>query len=78
MKRNMLYISLGVAILILAFIVPGLLQPKEKSLDERITLRIKDKIPYGMYVAYTLLPKIFSNAIISQMPRSLPVPFPPS
>ncbi len=65
MKRNMIYIVSGVAILLLAFILLGPLMPKEKSLDERITLRIKDKIPYGMYVAYQLLPKIFSTAIIS-------------
>ena len=34
-------------------------------MDERITLRIKDKIPYGMYVAYTLLPRIFPDALVA-------------
>lgn len=65
MNRNLVYIVLGVAVLLLAFILLGSLRSKEKTLDERITLRMKDKIPYGTYVAYTLLPKIFPGAIVS-------------
>jgi len=37
---------------------------KEKQLDERITLRKKDKIPYGTYVAYTSLEHIFPKASV--------------
>jgi len=62
MSKNILYIVLGVAALLLGAILLGALKPKEKVMDERITLRVKDKIPYGTYVAYNLLPKIFSNA----------------
>ena len=36
----------------------------EKGLDERITLRYKDKIPYGTYVAYKNLKHIFPGAAI--------------
>ena len=65
MKKYILLIILGVAALLLAFTFLGSLKTKERAMDERITLRIKDKIPYGMYVAYTLLYKIFPAAIIS-------------
>jgi hypothetical protein len=65
MKKYILLIILGVAALLLAFTFLGSLKTKERAMDERITLRIKDKIPYGMYVAYTLLHKIFPDAIIS-------------
>jgi hypothetical protein len=37
---------------------------KKKKLDERITLRRQDKIPYGTYVAYTNLKHIFPGASI--------------
>ncbi len=65
MKKNTIYIIVGVSVLLLAMVFLGSLKAKEKTLDERITLKIKDKIPYGMYVAYNLLPKLFSSAVIS-------------
>ncbi len=37
---------------------------REKKLDERITLRKKDKIPYGTYVAYNSLEHIFPKAVV--------------
>ena len=37
---------------------------REKQLDERVTLRKKDKIPYGTYVAYTSLEHIFPKAAV--------------
>ena len=66
MKNYILYIALGIGVLLLALIMAGSLKPKERVMDERITLKVKDKIPYGMYVAYTLLPKLFPNAQINQ------------
>lgn len=36
-----------------------------KTLNERVTLRKRDKIPYGTYVAYSQLDKIFPGAKIS-------------
>ena len=39
-------------------------QNKKKNLDERITLRRQDKIPYGAYVAYNNLHHIFPQASI--------------
>lgn len=37
---------------------------REKQLDERVTLRKKDKIPYGTYVAYNSLQHIFPKAAV--------------
>ena len=65
MSKNLAYIVLGVVVLLLAFVLLGSLKSKEKTLDERITLRMKDKIPYGTYVAYTLLSELFPDAIVS-------------
>jgi len=36
-----------------------------KKLNEKITLQRKDKIPYGMYVAYNTLSYLFPQAAIS-------------
>jgi hypothetical protein len=49
-------------------------QKDEKRLDRRITLRRKDKIPYGTYVAYDNLKAIFPNAEIT-VNRSSPSEF---
>ena len=37
---------------------------KERQLDERVTLRNRDKIPYGTYVAYNALKHIFPKAVV--------------
>ena len=37
---------------------------QEKQLDERITLRQQDKIPYGTYVAYNGLKYLFPKATV--------------
>ena len=63
MRNYIFYIILGVAVLLLGILLFG--KKRERVMDERITLRIKDKIPYGMYVAYTLLPRIFPNALVA-------------
>src|SRR5215217_2852836 len=66
MKNYILYIVLGIGVLLFALIIAASLKPKERVMDERITLRTKDKIPYGTYVAYKLLPKLFPNAQIQE------------
>ena len=65
MKRALPYI-IGLIFLILlgALLVSGS-KNKPLKLDERITLKKEDKIPYGMAVARTLLSKSFPKAIIS-------------
>lgn len=57
---------------ILAFLLMGAIialfltgnNKKEKQLDERITLRQQDKIPYGTYVAFNGLKYLFPKATI--------------
>jgi hypothetical protein len=38
---------------------------KDKKLNERITMRRQDKIPYGHHLAYRFLPYLFPNASIT-------------
>jgi len=38
---------------------------QQRKMDERVTLHKRDKIAYGTYVAYNLLPKLFPKAAIS-------------
>ncbi|HSU27514.1 MAG TPA: DUF4350 domain-containing protein [Chitinophagaceae bacterium] len=62
MKRFAPYILgvlLGVAIIILLFTMNS-----RKKMNEKITLRKPDKIPYGTYVAYRNLPYLFPDAAI--------------
>lgn len=66
MKTYLPYIVLGVGALLFAVLLLGSSKNKAKTMDERITLRSRDKIPYGLYAAYTLLPSFFPNAKIIQ------------
>ncbi len=65
MKRWMPYIVLVISVLILALLFIISFNNKPKVFNERISLRANDKIPYGMYVAYHLLPHLFPNAKVS-------------
>ncbi len=64
MNRYLPYIlgSLLLAAVVILFVTGGI--SKKKKLDERITLRRQDKIPYGTYAAYRNLKYIFPNASI--------------
>jgi len=54
---------LGLALLILFFLVLGSMSSgREKMFNPRITLNKKDKIPYGLYVAYESLDRFFPGA----------------
>ena len=61
MKKAFPYIM---GCLVLLLLVVLLLGNRTRKLDERITLRQKDKIPYGTAVAKHLLPTLFPNARI--------------
>lgn len=64
MKKLLPYLIGAFALLALIMIV--LFAPRRpRKLDERITLRQRDKIPYGTYVAHRLLQASFSNAHVS-------------
>ena len=64
MKKATVYIIAGVAIVALCFLL--VIQARQHPvLNERITLRQRDKIPYGTYVAQQLLPGLFPAAHIT-------------
>ena len=66
MKKPLLYIIVIVAVIaLIALMIGASGGNKGRLLDERITLRKTDKIPYGTYVAYENLKYIFPNASIS-------------
>jgi len=57
------YILLSVvAVALIAMFITG--QGKKKKLNERITFRKKDKIPYGTWVAFQSLPQFFPGASV--------------
>lgn len=63
MKKYFPYILVLVVVASLVFVIarnPG----PHKKINERVTLRQKDKIPYGTYVARTLLPELFPKSSI--------------
>lgn len=65
MKRWIPYLLGAVALIVLIALVISAPPVKNRKLDERITLRQKDKIPYGTFIAKELLAPLFPNAIIS-------------
>lgn len=65
MKKNLLYIVGAVALIALALIIASSSGSSERKLNERVTLRAKDKIPYGYYTAYHFLPKLFPQAYLT-------------
>ncbi|MFI5129740.1 MAG: DUF4350 domain-containing protein [Chitinophagales bacterium] len=65
MKKLLPYL-LGIIILVAAIVlIVTDSTDQQRRLDERITFRKKDKIPYGTYVAFESLKHIFPRAIIS-------------
>lgn len=64
MKKFVPYLLGGLALLALLFIVIHA-PMKPRTLDERITLRQRDKIPYGTYAAQRLLRATFSNTHVT-------------
>jgi hypothetical protein len=64
LNKYLPYILLGLlAVAVIALFVTGS-NKRNRRLDERITLRNRDKIPYGTYVAYENLRYMFPRASI--------------
>lgn len=62
MKPNKIYILILLAAVAAVLLVAT--GRREKKMDERITLRRQDKIPYGTWVAYRSLPYLFPGASV--------------
>lgn len=65
MKKSILYILAGVIVIAAAILVFTGSNSRERRLDERLSFRHRDKIPYGTYAAFEGLKYIFPNASIS-------------
>lgn len=65
MKKFTPYILATIAFVALLILLINTKGKFLRKIDDRITLRYKDKIPYGFYTAYTLLPQLFPSATIS-------------
>lgn len=64
MKKYYPYIIGGLALLLIIVILVASRGKPVRRLDERITLRQRDKIPYGTIVARRLLPTMFPEATV--------------
>jgi hypothetical protein len=65
LKKFLPYVIGAAALLVLIVLAVNTPLNKKRKLDERVTLRHRDKIPYGTYVAHQLLSKTFSNAHVT-------------
>ncbi|MBD0277602.1 MAG: hypothetical protein ICV81_06500 [Flavisolibacter sp.] len=65
MKKFLPYTIAAVAFIALLLLMIGAARNRPKVFDDRISMRQRDKIPYGYYAAYNLLPSLFPKAIIS-------------
>ncbi len=65
LKKLIPYAVGAVALLVLIALAVNTPAAKKRKLDERVTLRQRDKIPYGTYVAQHLLSKTFSKAHVA-------------
>lgn len=66
MKRYLPYILIGVVVLaaLIALLATGKKNPARSTLNENISMRKRDKIPYGTFVAYQSLPRLFPQATV--------------
>jgi hypothetical protein len=62
MKKLIPYGIMILVILVLGSLLISSTRGRPKQLDERISLRQKDKIPYGFYAARNLVPTLFPQA----------------
>lgn len=65
MKKSLPYIIGALALVALVLLLIGSPRNSEPKFDERISLRQKDKIPYGTYAAQHLLSSLFPHATVS-------------
>lgn len=61
-KKLVPYGILGLVFLALGILLVGSSSKRPRQMDERISLRQKDKIPYGFFATRNLVPSLFPNA----------------
>ncbi len=70
MKNFFPYILATIIAIALGVLLVSSVTKRPRKMDERITLRKQDKIPYGLYAARNLLPSLFPSATIFSDKRS--------
>lgn len=70
MKKFAPYIITAVVVGFFAIVIVAANRKMPRKMDERITLRQKDKIPYGTAAARTLCGSLFPNAVVSYDDKS--------
>lgn len=70
MKQFFPYLLATIIAVALGALLFNSAKKKPRKMDERITLRKQDKIPYGFYAARNLLPSLFPSAAIFSDKRS--------
>lgn len=70
MKKALPYILGGVLVIALGALVASSASNRPRRMNERVTLRETDKIPYGFYAARQLIPSLFPNAEVYVDKRS--------
>ncbi|MBC7947230.1 MAG: hypothetical protein H7Y42_05070 [Chitinophagaceae bacterium] len=65
MKKVLPYLLIGIILLAAGLLIFTADNNRKRLLDERISFRKKDKVPYGTYVAYENLRHLFPRASIS-------------
>lgn len=62
MKKALPYILGGVLVIALGSLLISSVNNRPRKMNERVTLKETDKIPYGFYAARQLIPSLFPNA----------------
>ncbi len=70
MKKRFPYILAIIIAIALGVLLISSAKKRPQKMDERISLRKKDKIPYGFYAARRLLPSLFPSATLYTDNRS--------
>ncbi len=68
MNKKLIYIIGSICIVALLLLV--FLRPRENTFDKRIILDENYKIPYGLYIAHSLLPKLFAGSTMEENSKS--------
>lgn len=70
MKKALPYIVGGVLVIALVALLVSSANNRPRKMNERITLKETDKIPYGFYAARQLIPTLFPKADVYEDKRS--------
>jgi len=70
MKKALPYIVGGVLVIALVALLVSSASNRPRKMNERITLKETDKIPYGFYAARQLIPTLFPKADVYEDKRS--------